>query len=100
MLPARAPSARRTPNSRDRCDTENASSPWIPIPARRNAIIANAARMLTCTPRDAVFSATISAMLRTFEIGCSASAPWMIRRTAATNCAVGTDDRIARSLGA
>ena len=51
-----APSAMRTPISRERAETVNASSPWMPMAASRNATAAKAPSTRSCTTRGAVSS--------------------------------------------
>ena len=46
----------RTPISRERAETVNASNPWMPIAASRNATAANAPSTRSCTTRGAVSS--------------------------------------------
>ena len=56
MSRALAPSAMRTPISRERDVTVNASSPWMPMAASRKATAANAPSTRSCTTRGAVSS--------------------------------------------
>ena len=94
-----APSASRTPISCARCDTENDSSPWMPTPARTNAIAANAPSTRSCTDRDAVSRSTRSDSQRTFDTGCDGSARWTICRIAGTIAGIDSDVRTTRSFG-
>ena len=59
----------RTPISCARCDTENDSSPWMPIPASTNAMTANAPSTRTCADRDAVSRSTTSVSVATSLTG-------------------------------
>jgi len=76
------PSARRTPSSCERRATVNVSSPWMPTPAMRSAMIESTARSRICTTRGAVWSSTISLINLTLETGWSGSTVRMIPRIA------------------
>ena len=79
---ASAPSAMRTPISRTRADTVNASRPWMPMAASSSAAAANAPSTRTWITRGAVSASTTSDSICTLAIGCCGSALATIARTA------------------
>ena len=96
--PLSAPSAIRSPSSFVRCDTEYASTPYVPMAATRSATAANTPSSAALSRGWAALVETHSVIGRTFDSGRSGSIAFTFSRTAATMGAGSVAARITMSI--